>query len=130
MDFKQSNLDGGSISVFGSSSAVYGNESLSNRFRTIFMMGDGGNAKKLIGKNIIKSNLGILAGAVASTVEDTVDEMKKNQDILPATERIVDAYLSKIEINDSAMVVALIEIIPEEKETDLFLRLPIVQRRS
>jgi len=131
MDVKQTNLDNGKISVLDGSASVYGNESLSNRFRTIFMMDGeyGGNAKRLIGLNIVKSDLQLLAGAISSAIEDTVDSMITNQDILPPTERVVDAWLSKLTINEDAMVVAEIEIIPEEKEKDLWLRLPIAKRR-
>ena len=131
MDVKQTNLVDGKISVLDGSSSVYGNESLSNRFRTIFMMDGeyGGNAKRLIGLNIVKSDLQLLAGAISSAIEDTVDSMITNQDILPPAERIVDAWLDKLTINDDAMVVAEIEIIPEEKEKDLWLRLPIAKRR-
>jgi len=131
MDLKQQNTVDGKVSVFDVSSAVYGNESLSNRFRTIFMMDGefGGNAKKLIGMNIIKSDLSMLAGAIVTAIEDTVDSMKSNQDMLPATEQIDGAYLDSLTINDDAMVVARIELIPVEKETDLWLRLPIAKRR-
>lgn len=136
------------IDIDQSPQKVTGNRALLNRFEITFMTKTryflmdgsdgngqkildtfGGNAEKFISVPRVLNDIQAIAAAVSTTISQTVDSIKNNQDAsIDKTEKLSGANLSSIDIVNN-IVVARIEVIPEQAESSesMILNLPITR---